>query len=122
TATALLKVGVLSTVSVNAWHVVPVEFFAVNVSAYGPLSVAAGVPDSVAIPLLLAVNVTPAGRVPACVSVGVGEPAVVTVKLNALPAVADAEFALVMARPLFTVRVKLWVAVPAELFAVTVSA
>ena len=45
----------------------------------------------------------------------------VTVKLNALPAVAVAEVALVMASPLFTVRMKLCVAVPAELVAVIVS-
>ena len=45
----------------------------------------------------------------------------VTVKLNALPDVAVAEAALVMARPLFTVRTKLCVAVPAELLAVIVS-
>src|ERR1019366_7555019 len=96
-------------------------FFAVNVSAYGPLSVAAGVPDSVAVPLLLAVNVMPEGRVPACVSVGVGGPAVVTVKLTAVPAVAAPVAALVMAKPLFTVRTKLWVAVPTEFLAVIVS-
>ena len=66
-------------------------------------------------------NVTPEGSVPAWVRVGVGVPVVVTVKLNALPEVAEAEAALVMARPLFTVRTKLCVAVPAELVAVIVS-
>ena len=69
TEAALLKAGVLATVSVKAWLVVPVEFLAVNVSAYGPLAVAAGVPDSVAVPLLPAVNVMPAGSVPVLVSV-----------------------------------------------------
>ena len=73
-------------------------------------------------PLALAVNVMPEGRVPVWVSVGVGVPVVVTVKLNAVPAVAVAELALVMASPLFTVRVKLCVAVPAEFVAVMVSA
>ena len=77
----------------KAWLVVPVEFLAVNVIAYGPLAVAAGVPDRVAVPLALAVNVTPVGRVPVWVSVGAGEPAVATVKLNALPAVAVAVWA-----------------------------
>ena len=78
-------------------------------------------PLSVAVPLLLAVNVTPAGRVPVRVSVGAGVPVVVTVKLNAWPVFAAAELALVMVSPLFTVRVKLWVAVPAEFVAVMVS-
>ena len=78
-------------------------------------------PLRVAVPLVLAVNVIPGGRVPARLSVGVGVPAVVTVKLNAWPEVAEAELALVMASPLFTVRVKVWLAVPAEFLAVTVS-
>ena len=64
----------------------------------------------------------PAGSVPVRVSVGAGVPEAATLKLNAFPAVAVAEFALVMARPLFTVRTKLWVAVPVEFLAVTVSA
>ena len=72
-------------------------------------------------PLVLAVKVMPGGSVPAWVSVGVGVPAVVTVKLNALPEVAVAEAALVMARPLLTVSARFCVAVPAELAAVTVS-
>ena len=92
-----------------------------KVSGYGPLAAAVGVPDSVAVPLLLAVNVIPGGSVPARLSVGVGVPVVVTVKLNALPDVAVAEAALVMASPLFTVSTKLWVAVPVEFLAVTVS-
>ena len=61
-------------------------------------------PARVAVPLPLSVNVTPEGSVPAWLRVGVGIPVVVTVKLNAWPAVAVAEAALVMARPLFTVR------------------
>ena len=48
-------------------------------------------PDSVAVPLVFAVNVMPDGSVPAWVNVGVGVPVAVTVKLNALPAVAVAE-------------------------------
>ena len=85
------------------------------------MAVAAGVPDRVAVPLPLAVNVMPEGSVPVRVSVGAGVPVVVTVKLNAVPEVAVAESALVMASPLFTVRTKVWVAVPAELLAVMVS-
>ncbi len=56
----------------------------------------------------------PGGSVPALVKVGAGVPAVVTVKLNAVPEVAVAVFALVMAGPLLTVEVKAWVAVPAD--------
>ena len=78
-------------------------------------------PDRVAVPLVLAVNVMPGGSVPARVRVGVGVPVVVTVKLNALPEVAVAVAALVMASPLLTVRTKAWVAVPVEFLAVTVS-
>ena len=72
--------------------------------------------------MLLAVNVTPDGKVPVRANVGTGVPLAVTVKLNASPAVAVAVAALVMARPLFTVSVRTWVAVPAALLAVTVSA
>ena len=102
-AAALVKTGALLTVRTKAWLVVPVEFFAVNVIGNEPLAVAAGVPDRVAVPSELAVNVTPAGSVPARVTVGVGVPEVVTLKLNAVPEVAVAEFALVMASPLLTV-------------------
>jgi len=48
-------------------------------------------------------------------------PTVVTLKLNALPAVAVSDAALVMASPLFTVSRKLWLAVPDELAALMVS-
>ena len=41
----------------------------------------------------------------------------VTLKLNALPPVAAAEFVLVIARPLLTVRVKLWLALGLTPFA-----
>ena len=73
-------------------------------------------------PLALAVNVMPGGSVPALVKVGAGVPVVVTVKLNAVPEVAVAEFALVMASPLLTVKVKAWVAVPVEFLAAMVTA
>ena len=45
----------------------------------------------------------------------------VTVKLKGVPAVAVAEAPLEMVSPLFTVRTRVWVAVPAMLFAVIVS-
>ena len=59
---------------------------------------AAGVPCSVAVPLLLAVKVTPLGNVPLSLSVVVvGSPAVVvTVKLPALPTVNVVPATLVM--------------------------
>ena len=55
-------------------------------------------------------NVTPVGRVPVSVSVGVGIPVVVTVKLPAVPTVKVVLVALVIAGAWLTVRVKLWVA------------
>jgi hypothetical protein len=76
-----------------------------------------GVPARVAVPLAPAVKVVPDGRVPAWVRVGAGVPVAVTVKLNAFPPVAMAELALVMARPLLTMRVRFSVTVPAVFFA-----
>ena len=58
-------------------------------------------------------KVTPAGSVPARLRVGVGEPAVVTVKLPGVPVVKVVALALVMAGAAgagLTVRVKVWVA------------
>jgi hypothetical protein len=110
TLAALENVGTFPTVKVKDWLAVPVEFLAVKVRRYTPLAVAPGVPASVAVPLPLLVKVKPEGNVPVWDSVGVGEPVVVTVKLNAWPPVATAEAALVIASPLLTVKVKLWVA------------
>lgn len=84
---------------------------------------AAGVPEIVAVPLPLSLKVTPLGRVPVSVRLGVGEPVVVTVKLPALPVVKVVLAALVMAGAVpveATVSVKLCVTVPAELVAVMV--
>ena len=69
-------------------------------------------------------NVTPLGSAPVSVSVGVGAPVVVTVKLpDVLPTVKVAVFALVIAGAWFTVRVKLWFAgLPTPLLAVIVIA
>ena len=50
----------------------------------------------VAVPLVLAVKVTPAGSVPVSVRVAAGVPVVVTVKLNALATVAVTDEALVI--------------------------
>ena len=55
---------------------------------------AAGVPLSTPV---VALNVTPLGRVPLSLSVGVGKPVVVTVKLPAAPTVKVVLLALVMA-------------------------
>jgi hypothetical protein len=52
-------------------------------------------------------NVTPLGSVPASVSVGFGEPVVVTVKLPAVPTANVVLFALVIAGAWFTFSVKL---------------
>lgn len=112
TVAALEYVGSWSTVKVNAWLAVPVEFLAVNVIAYTPLALAEGVPARVAVPLVPAVKVTPDGSVPVWLRVGVGVPVAVTVKLNALPPVAVAELVLVMASPLLTRRERSSVAVP----------
>ena len=54
-----------------------------------------GVPPRSPPPEALAVNVTPAGRLPVSVTVGVGVPVVVTLKEPAVPTVNVALFALV---------------------------
>jgi hypothetical protein len=59
-------------------------FVAVIVSAYVPFEPLTGVPDRVAVPLALGVNVTPVGSAPVADSVAVGLPVAVTVKLNGL--------------------------------------
>ena len=71
---------------------------------------AAGVPLSTPVVVL---NVTPLGSVPLSLSVGVGTPVAVTVKLPAVPTVKVVLLALVMAGAWvawLTVRVKVWVA------------
>ena len=113
---ALETVGAWSTVSVKLWVTVPTMLVAVMVSGNGPA--AAGVPARVAVPLPVASKVTPAGRAPVSVRVGAGVPVAVTGKLKAVPRVTVSELALVMAGARSTVRVKLWVTVPAELVAV----
>jgi len=64
-------------------------------------------------------KVTPVGRVPASVIVGVGEPVAVTVNVPAVPTTKVVLFALVMAGAWLTVSVKLCVALlPTPLLAV----
>src|SRR5260370_110363 len=71
---------------------------------------AVGVPLSVPVPLPLSRNVTPAGKVPLSVMLGVGDPLVVTLNVPAAPTWNVTAFALVNAGALFTVSVKLCVA------------
>ena len=61
--------GALVTVSVNAWVAVPFLFLAVRVSRYGPAAALLGVPEIVAVPSPLAVNLTPEGSRPVLVMV-----------------------------------------------------
>ena len=77
------------TVSVNACVVEPAELAAVNVSDVVPATV--GVPERVAVPFALALNVTPEGSAPATVNVGVGLPDAATVKFNADPTRTEVE-------------------------------
>jgi hypothetical protein len=78
---ALVNPGAVFTVSVKLWLAgVPIPLAAVRVMRYVPLVAAAGVPDTVAVPFELGVNVTPLGNaVPVSLNTGVGNPAVVTV-------------------------------------------
>ncbi len=69
-------------VRVKAWVAVPFTLLAVRVSGYTPAAAFAGVPEIVAVPSPLLVNLTPEGSWPVLVMVGAGEPDVVTVKVN----------------------------------------
>jgi hypothetical protein len=82
---------------------------------------AAGVPLSVPVPLPLSWNVTPLGKAPLSVMLGVGDPVVVTVKEPAVPTWKAVLLALVIAGVCFTVSVKGCVALlPTPLLAVKV--
>lgn len=72
-----------SIVSVSV--VVPAEFLAETVKLYEPADPVAGVPDNVAVPLELSLNVAHDGTVPVVVNAGVGDPEVVTEKLKCTP-------------------------------------
>ena len=58
---------------------------------------APGVPLSVEVPLPLSTKVTPAGRVPVLVKLGIGPPVVVTVKVPSVPTTNEVLLALVIA-------------------------
>jgi hypothetical protein len=84
--------------------------------------VAEGVPVMVAVPLVPAVQTKPVGKVPVWVMVGAGVPPVaVTVKLNGFPVAAAAVAELVKAATCRTVMVRVWVAVPVALMALSCS-
>jgi hypothetical protein len=121
---ALVIVGAVwavFTVRVKPWLAgVPTPLLAVMVREYVPPLPAAGVPLNVAVPFPLFTNVTPLGSVPVSVSVGAGDPVVVTVKLPAVPTVNVVLLALVIVGAVCAVfavnatspRVTLSVAVP----------
>src|SRR5882762_7810079 len=71
---------------------------------------AVGVPLSVPVPLPLLRNVTPAGKAPLSVMLGVGDPLVFTVNVPAAPTWNVAAFALVITGGWPTVSVKFCVA------------
>ena len=77
------------TVRVKVWVAAePKPFVAVIVNGYVPPVPAAGVPESVAVPSPLSVNVTPVGSAPVSDNAHVGGPVDVTVKA---PGLADGE-------------------------------
>jgi hypothetical protein len=120
TVAGLVIVGAWRTVSANVWFAEPDVFVAVNVSGYtcpGP----DGVPESVAVPLVPAVNVTPGGSAPLTLSPPRGKPVVRTVNVNAVPDVEFAVAALVNAGASLTVRVNVWVALVVAFWARNVS-
>ena len=106
--------------SVKLWLVVPAALVAVIVSGYTPFVLAA--PVNVAVPLPLSTNVTPVGSVPALLSAAAGDPLVVTLKVPVLAAVNVAVAALVMVGAWRTTSEKFWVAVPAVLVALILTA
>ena len=75
-----------------------------------------GVPEIVALPLPAA-KFTPGGRSPDSVSAAAGKPVVLTLNENAVPMVTLSDAFEVIAGASSTVRMKVWVAVPALPFA-----
>src|ERR1039458_1187559 len=121
-AALVMESDPLITVRVNAWLVVPIELVAVMVSLNAQWRGARGVPVSVAVPLPLSVKATPDGRAPDSVNLGVGNPAVVTVKDAGCPTVKVVDAALVMVAAAVRSSVNAWVTVPVALVAVMVMA
>jgi hypothetical protein len=106
-----VKVVLLALVMAGAWLTVRTKFCvafgkmpfeAVIVMGYVPPVPALGVPPSTP----AGVNVTPLGRVPLSVNVGVGKPVAVTVNDPAVPALSVVLFALVIAGAWSTVIAK----------------
>lgn len=93
--TTLNAPELLLVVRVKFWFAVPAEFVALK--AIGNVPALVGVPPRTPPPEVLAVNVTPPGRAPLSVTVGVGVPVVVTLKEPAVPTVNVELFALVKA-------------------------
>ena len=112
----LVKVGRSRTSSVKGWVALPTRLVAVSRSAVLPLVV--GVPEKVAVPFPLSVNVIPGGGVPCSVMAAGGSPTVVTVKDPAWPTSKVVEAALVNDGLSWTVRVKVCWALPTVLVAV----
>ncbi len=106
-APPLVMAGACRTVIVSVCWTEPYALVAVSGTAYVPAVV--GVPDRVPVPLPLSVKVTPGGRLDQP-RLGAGDPLVVTVKLNAVPAVPVALLALVNAGASPTTTVMVWVA------------
>ena len=119
-ATLLIAAGSV-TVRVKACvGAVPTLLVAVKVRAYTPPLPTAGVPLSTPV---VASKVTPVGRVPDWLKVGVGKPLAVGVKVPFDPTAMVVALALVKAATWFTVSVKFLVAgVPTPLLALTVKA
>ena len=91
-----VTVGVFGlTIKAKFCVLLPAPLVAVKLMLKVPL--VAGIPATVAVPLLLAVKETPPGRAPASVMVGVGNPVEFTVNVLALPTRNDAPAALVNA-------------------------
>src|ERR1017187_9533659 len=84
-ARIFLMAGARVTVRVNAWVAVPYLFLAVRVRGYTPAAAFLGVPEIVAVPSPLSVNLTPAGSQSVLVIFGAGKPVVVTVNENRAP-------------------------------------
>ena len=96
-----VKVMLFALVMAAAWFTVSVKLCVASaptplcaVNEMGKVPVAVGVPLNTPVAVL---NVTPAGRAPDSLRVGVGEPVAMTVKVPAVPAVNVALFALVIA-------------------------
>ena len=109
-----VKTGNWFTVNVNVSVIEPSTLVAVTVITYVPPVPAAGVPESTPV---VALSVTPAGRLPVSVNVAPGKPVVAMVVVPAVAVVKVADVAPVKARGCSTTNVKVCVAVPTALTA-----